>query len=92
MALNYALTFSVLPYLRYTQHTAQEAHREGHEVMLHLPMEPEPDARSAPGRGAILVGCPGRKCGELLKDDLATVPYVVGVNNHMGRAPPRTPP
>ena len=46
LALDYPLTFSVLPYLRYTQITAQEAHRSGHEIMLHLPMEPEPGGAS----------------------------------------------
>ena len=53
LALDYPLTFSVLPDLRYTQVTAEEAHRGGREVMLHLPMEPEPDAHVSPGKGAI---------------------------------------
>ena len=48
LALDYPLTFSVLPYLRYTQMTAQEAHRGGREVMLHLPMEPEPSGACVP--------------------------------------------
>jgi len=52
LALDYPLTFSVLPHLRYSQTTAQEAHRRGHEVMLHLPMEPESAAHaSPPGKG-----------------------------------------
>ena len=53
LALDYPLTFSVLPYCDYTQITAEEAHRGGHEVMLHLPMEPEPGAHASPGEGAI---------------------------------------
>lgn len=84
MALNYPLTYSVLPYLRYSQATAQEAHRSGHEVMLHLPMEPEGGAPVPPGRGAILVGMRNGEVERLVKDDLAAVPYVAGVNNHMG--------
>ena len=83
-ALDYPLTFSVLPYLPYTQKTAQEAHRSGHEVMLHLPMEPEPGAHASPGEGAILVGMNAGEVRRVVLNDLASVPYVAGVNNHMG--------
>jgi polysaccharide deacetylase 2 family uncharacterized protein YibQ len=84
LALDYPLTFSVLPYLRYTQITAQEAHRNGHEVMLHLPMEPEPGAHVAPGQGAILIGMGAAQVERVVQNDLAAVPYASGVNNHMG--------
>jgi hypothetical protein len=84
LALDYPLTFSVLPYLRYTQITAQEAHRNEHEVMLHLPMEPEPGAHASPGKGAVLVGMNAAEVQRVVQNDLASVPYVVGVNNHMG--------
>ena len=84
LALDYPLTFSVLPHLRYTQITAQEAHRSGHEVMLHLPMEPEPSAHASPGEGAILVGMNAAEVQRVVQNDLASVPYVAGVNNHMG--------
>ena len=84
LALDYPLTFSVLPYLRYTQTTAEEAHRSGHEVMLHLPMEPEPGAHASPGEGAILVGMNAAEVHRVVQNDLASVPYVAGVNNHMG--------
>ena len=84
LALDYPLTFSVLPYLRYTQMTARQAHQSGHEVMLHLPMEPERDARVSPGRGAILVGMNMADVQKVVANDLASVPYAAGVNNHMG--------
>lgn len=35
--LDYPLTYSVLPYLRYSREAAEEAHHDGREVMLHLP-------------------------------------------------------
>jgi polysaccharide deacetylase 2 family uncharacterized protein YibQ len=84
LALGYPLTFSVLPHLRYAQATAQEAHRRGHEVMLHLPMEPEPSAHASPGEGAILVGMNAAEVERVVQNDLASVPFVMGVNNHMG--------
>ena len=84
LALDYPLTYSVLPYLRYTQLTAQEAHRGGREVMLHLPMEPEPGGHASPGAGAILVGMNAAQVQRVVQNDLASVPFVAGVNNHMG--------
>jgi polysaccharide deacetylase 2 family uncharacterized protein YibQ len=84
LELDYPLTFSVLPYLRYTRTTAQEAHRSGHEVMLHLPMEPEPGAQMSPGEGVVLVGMNAAEVQRVVLNDLASVPFVAGVNNHMG--------
>ena len=84
LALDYPLTFSVLPDLRYTQATAEEAHRRGLEVMLHMPMEPEPGAQASPGAGAILVGMSAGEVQRVVENDLASVPYAAGVNNHMG--------
>jgi polysaccharide deacetylase 2 family uncharacterized protein YibQ len=84
LALNYPLTFSVLPYLHYSQMIAQEAHRSGHEVMLHLPMEPERNTHASPGEGAILVGMNAAEVQRIVENDLDSVPYVAGVNNHMG--------
>ena len=83
-ALDYPLAFSVLPHLRYTQIAAQEAHRRGHEIMLHLPMEPEPGGHLSPGQGAILTGMDAAEVQKTVENDLAAVPYVAGVNNHMG--------
>jgi len=84
VALDYPLAFSVLPHLQHTLITAQEAHRSGHEVMLHLPMEPERGTLVPPGEGAILVGMNAAEVQRVVQNDLASVPYVAGVNNHMG--------
>jgi len=84
LRLPYGLTFSVLPYLAHSATVAEEAHRVGREVMLHLPMEAEPGSLVALGKGAIRVGMPGREVADAIAGDLASVPYVRGVNNHMG--------
>ena len=84
LAIDYPLTFSVLPHLPYTQTTAEEVHRAGHEIMLHLPMEPEPGAHISPGKGALLVGMNAAEVQRVVQSDLDSVPYVAGVNNHMG--------
>lgn len=82
LALPYPLTFSVLPHLPHSVKTAEEAHRGGREVMLHLPMEPESPAR--PGPGEIRVGMRETEVDQTVDEDLRSVPYVSGVNNHMG--------
>ena len=84
LSLPYGLTFSVLPYLAHSTAVAEEAHRDGREVMLHLPMEAEPGSGMAPGRGAIKLGMTGPEVVGTIDGDLANVPYVRGANNHMG--------
>ncbi len=84
LELPYPLTFSILPYRRHSIETAQEAHRAGREVMLHLPMEPEPGSWFPTGGGGIQVGMPGDEVARIIQADLTSVPYAVGVNNHMG--------
>jgi len=51
--------------------------------MLHLPMEPWA-GQVNPGAGAIRVGMRSPEVDRLIEADLASVPYVAGVNNHMG--------
>ena len=84
LALPYSLTLSVLPHLRYSVETAEAARRAGHEVMLHLPMEPEAGSHVSPGEGEIRVGMNHREVDHILQSDLASVPYAAGANNHMG--------
>jgi polysaccharide deacetylase 2 family uncharacterized protein YibQ len=84
LAMSYPLTFSVLPELPHSQRIADEAFRKGREVMLHLPMEPQPGAPTPPGPGEIRIGMTGREAGQIVEADLSAVPHVRGVNNHMG--------
>lgn len=84
LELPYPLTFSILPELRDSARIAEEAHRHGREVMLHLPMEPEPGARALPGPGEIKVGMSHQEVAQMIAADLGSVPYARGVNNHMG--------
>jgi len=84
LALPYPLTFSVLPRLPHSRETAEAARRAGHEVMLHLPMEPLPGEHVSPGVGEIRTSMSPEELGRVIAADLKTVPYAAGVNNHMG--------
>jgi len=78
------LTFSVLPFTPHAKTLALEAHRQGREVILHLPMEPHGYPKIQPGEGVLLQEMDeARLLGQLSKD-IEAVPYIKGVSNHMG--------
>ena len=86
LALDAPLTFSVLPYGPHSRQLAAEARSRGHEIMLHLPMEPKEFPDINPGPGALLSQMtPDEFIGQL-NDDLDRIPGLKGVNNHMGSA------
>jgi len=84
LELNYPLTFSVMPHLRHSTRIAEEAHRAGREVMLHLPMQPEPGSPARRSADELEVGMTSFAVRHIIESDLASVPYAAGVNNHMG--------
>jgi uncharacterized protein len=74
-----------LSYLSYADNLAAQtgaARARGHELMLHLPMEPKGDAD--PGPGALLVRLGDAELRERIDFALGRFPGFVGVNNHMG--------
>jgi polysaccharide deacetylase 2 family uncharacterized protein YibQ len=81
--LNVPLTFSILPRLNKSYDLALEIHERGHEVMLHQPMEPT-DPTIDPGPGALYVGHEANKIAEIMEENIFGLPYITGVNNHMG--------
>ena len=86
LAMDAPLTFSVLPYGPFSREIATEARSRGHEIMLHLPMEPKEFPAVNPGPGALLNQMsPDEFIGQL-KADIDRIPGLKGVNNHMGSA------
>lgn len=86
LAIGRPLNFSILPFLPHSKDTATEATKKGFLVMLHLPMEPKgyPGPDKVPGKGAILMNTSQKDIAEIIAQDLSNIPYVQGVNNHMG--------
>lgn len=83
-AIDRGITFSVLPHSPHRREIAAYARKKGMEIMLHLPMEPMEYPKVDPGPGALLMSQDPDTLIETLKDNLESVPGVVGVNNHMG--------
>ncbi len=83
LSLPFPVTLAILPHLNRSGDIARRAHHLGYEVILHLPMESIKPAENR-GEGIIYVGMSKEDIGGLIKKSLVSVPYAVGVNNHMG--------
>jgi uncharacterized protein len=80
--LSYPLTLSVLPYQTNSGEIAEEAHRRGYQVMLHLPMASEAGSKDEPVE--LHPGMDASTVGKTFESMLDAVPYATGVNNHEG--------
>lgn len=81
------LSFAVLPNLPYSKYAAEMAYKNGRDVILHLPMEPTDSSGHAAvdaGEDVLLMGLPKDKILDKLEKNLSSIPYIKGVNNHMG--------
>lgn len=76
------ITLSYLPYAPNLQEQVDLAREAGHEIMLHLPMEPL--GRENPGPGALLAAQTPKELRERLEKALDSFSGYGGVNNHMG--------
>ena len=84
LELDGVLSFSILPYSPFQQEIACAVPQKGRDVLLHLPMEPLEYPSVNPGEGALMSAMGPDDLLDQLRRDLDAVPFVVGVNNHMG--------
>ncbi|MGH9676781.1 MAG: divergent polysaccharide deacetylase family protein, partial [Candidatus Acidiferrum sp.] len=81
-SLPYPLTISVLPNHEHSVDIAEEAHRRGYQVMLHLPMQSV--GNEMPEAQGLHPGMNGQEVSSIVDQFLQSIPNVVGVNNHQG--------
>lgn len=84
LKINADLTFAILPLCPHTREAAEMFHQAHRETLLHLPMEPVSYPREKPGNGALFTDMNDEELVFQLEKDIADVPYITGVNNHMG--------
>ncbi|MEE2524911.1 divergent polysaccharide deacetylase family protein [Hyphobacterium sp. HN65] len=84
MDLPVALTLSFLPYAEATPALALEARERGHDIFLHLPMEPY--GLDDPGPGALTRHLSREELRRRVDLAFRRVPGATGFNNHMGSA------
>ncbi|KAA9017073.1 divergent polysaccharide deacetylase family protein [Niallia endozanthoxylica] len=78
------ITVAVMPFLSTTARDAKLAHKKGHEVIVHLPMEPKSGKKSWLGPGAITTDMSDKEIRKQVEKAIESVPYAVGMNHHMG--------
>jgi len=81
-ALPAPLTLAIMSYAPEAPVLAQAAHAAGHEVLVHVPMEPEGDID--PGPHALTTEQTREAFEQQLAWDLDRFDGYVGINNHMG--------
>lgn len=83
MELPGKVTLSFLPYASDLAHQTGIAKAKGHELMLHVAMEPE-STEVDPGPNVLLTGVPPKELQANLNWNMAQMADYIGVNNHMG--------
>lgn len=77
-----AFTLAILPFTPHTRELAQRAYQKGKEIILHAPMS---NTRDMPlGKGGLKSGMEYDEFIQTLRANLAEIPHLRGVNNHMG--------
>jgi hypothetical protein len=76
------VTFAVLPFTPYGRSFALKAHHQGKQIMAHVPMQAL--AGNALGLGALTSDMSNAEIKLKLRQVLDDIPYVAGINNHMG--------
>lgn len=82
--LDALLTFSILPHSPFQKSIARLSRDKGFGIMLHLPMEPLEYPGVNPGPGTLLTSMTPDQLVRQLEKNLDAVPFIKGVNNHMG--------
>jgi polysaccharide deacetylase 2 family uncharacterized protein YibQ len=78
------LTVAIMPFMPSTKTDAALAYENGHEVIIHLPMEPKKGKKSWLGPRAITSDLSDQEIRERVESAIKDVPHAVGMNNHMG--------
>ncbi len=84
IALPGALTYAILPHRPFGKILAQQAHQLQKEIMLHVPMS---NIHNKPmGPGSLTEHMDKQEFVTVLRQNIESIPYIEGINNHMGSA------
>ncbi|WP_243643893.1 divergent polysaccharide deacetylase family protein [Paenibacillus pinisoli] len=78
------ITVAVMPFMPSTREDAEHAHEQGHDVIVHMPMEPNKGLKKWLGPGAITIDLSDEEVRKRVEEAIDNVPHAVGMNNHMG--------
>ncbi len=83
LQLRTPLSFSFLPLAPFTTELAEQARLRGHDVLVHLPMEPKDSTLHLEAQTLMVRDDPER-IKRKTETMLAATPHALGANNHMG--------
>lgn len=84
LSLPVKITVAVMPFLPTSKSDAERAHKLGHDVIIHMPMEPKQGKAKWLGPGAITSDMTDEEVRKQLEKAIDQVPFAIGMNNHMG--------
>lgn len=85
LSLPTQVAFAILPYGKASSKLSTDGRRRGHELILHLPMQPK-SADIDPGPNALMTRLPTQELRERIVWNLGQINGIYAVNNHMGSA------
>ena len=84
MDLPFPITVAVMPFLQTSCEDAKMAYQKGHEVIIHMPMEPICGKQNWLGPKPITTDLSDKEIKKRLTEAYEEIPYAIGMNNHMG--------
>lgn len=84
MKLPITITAAIMPFMPTTKQDAEEAHRLGHDIIVHMPMEPNKGLKKWLGPGALTTDLSDEEVKKRVEAAIDDVPHAIGMNNHMG--------
>ncbi len=76
------ISFAFLPFAHFSQRLAKQAYDRQKDVLLHAPMQSI--YNNALGKGGMTESMNEQQFKQTLRDNIAAIPHLKGVNNHMG--------
>ncbi|PYZ95315.1 hypothetical protein CR194_02380 [Salipaludibacillus keqinensis] len=78
------ITVAIMPFMENSTAIAEEAHEQGFEIMIHMPMEPKKGKRSWLGPQPITSDLSLEEVRFRVEQAIENVPHAKGLNQHMG--------
>jgi polysaccharide deacetylase 2 family uncharacterized protein YibQ len=82
-AISRPLTFAIIPYRPFSSEASAKGLSSGHQVILHLPMEPLSQGAESEEL-TVSVNMSDGEIQDMVRKAIQSVPGLIGVNNHQG--------
>lgn len=84
LSLKFPFNAAIWPWSNNSTTQAEQAWQQGHDVIIHMPMEPLGYPKQNPGKDALLSRMSDKTLRQNLNRAINRMPRAVGLSNHMG--------